>query len=83
MISVGLGGRPFTICTKFGFLVIFRRFWPAQSSPATDILPEGLFDLRVITKIRNKKLDTQNARNFPMCLLSHQKIPSFSTLQSK
>jgi hypothetical protein len=43
MISVGLGGPPFTICAKYGFLVLFCRFWPAQSSPAFEILPEGLF----------------------------------------
>ncbi len=43
MISMGLGGPLFTICAKYGFLVLFRRFWPTQSSPATEILPEGLF----------------------------------------
>ncbi len=42
MILVGLGGPPFTICTKYGFLVLFRRFWPAQSSPATEILLAAL-----------------------------------------
>ncbi len=42
-ILMGLGGPPFTICTKYGFLVSFRRFWPAQSSPATKILHAVLF----------------------------------------
>ncbi len=58
MILVGLGGPPFTICTKYCFLVLFRRFWPAQSSPAAEILHAALIGPGDYYKIRNNKLDT-------------------------
>ncbi len=42
MILMGLGRPPFTICTKYGCLVLFWRFWLAQSSPAAEILHADL-----------------------------------------
>ncbi len=47
MILVGLGGPPFTICTKYGFLVLFRRFY--------SVIPSHWNSSK---KIRNNKLDT-------------------------
>jgi hypothetical protein len=53
---IDFGGLPFTICMKYGFLVPFRRFWTAQSSPATEILHSGLIGFE--NDYNNKELES-------------------------
>jgi hypothetical protein len=56
------------------FSGLFRRFWPAESSPATEILQAGMFEPVNHYKNMESKIKYlihgQNGMNFPMCLLS-------------
>jgi hypothetical protein len=74
MILVGVGGPPFTICTKYVFLVLFHIFWPAQSSPATEILHAALIGPGDYWKNQGMinwiLISAKNHMSFPMCPLS-------------
>ncbi len=70
-------------CSKCDFLRQFQRFWSADWSPATETLSSNWIQLMWHFKIANITKNIQNpienCKTMLMSLLSHQKIPSFST----
>jgi hypothetical protein len=76
----------YEFCLKCGFLRHFQGFWPAWWSPVAETLYSDQIELNHYFKLdriwKNIKNSIEKCKNTIVSLLSHQRIPSFSTLQN-